>query len=99
MASTPAFNACWVLANGLSPICNSITSLPWPLRRLATARTSKAVSADSALANLLNMSVVRGQLSVVHAQTTWRGQPLRTQDRETKSVLLRTTDHGLRTIV
>src|SRR5438874_10924500 len=45
MARMPAACACVVLSKGLSPICSSTTSLPWAFSRLATARTSKAVSA------------------------------------------------------
>src|SRR5439155_1794896 len=45
MALMPAARACLVLGKGLSPIWSSMTSFPWALRRLATARTSKAVSA------------------------------------------------------
>src|SRR5947208_2367147 len=54
MACCAAATAWAVLGKGLSPICNSMTSLPWPLSRLATARTSKAVSARRPAANWLN---------------------------------------------
>src|SRR5262249_36232902 len=53
MACRPASRALRVLAKGLSPICNSTTSLPRALRRLATARTSKAVSAERLWAKAL----------------------------------------------
>ena len=50
----PAARALLVLGKGLSPICSSMTSLPAALRRRATARTSKAVSADRPRAKLLS---------------------------------------------
>src|SRR6266699_3472657 len=46
MARRPASAAWRVLGKGLSPICSSTTSLPAALSRFATARTSKAVSAE-----------------------------------------------------
>src|SRR4051812_23471244 len=58
MALIPAARALRVLGNGLSPICNSTTSLPAALRRLATARTSKAVSALRPRAKLLRVALV-----------------------------------------
>src|SRR5436305_14231094 len=48
--------ACRVLEKGLSPICSSITSLPWALSRLATASTSKAVSPVRPEAKALKVS-------------------------------------------
>jgi hypothetical protein len=44
MACLPAANAERVEGKGLSPICNSMTSLPRAFNCLATANTSKAVS-------------------------------------------------------
>src|SRR5437870_1103137 len=54
MAFLPASMALAVLGKGLSPICSSTTSLPAALSRLATARTSKAVSADRPRAKVLS---------------------------------------------
>src|SRR5437868_13802975 len=49
----PASMAWRGVGKGLSPICSSMTSLRWDLRRLATASTSKAVSAVRLRAKLL----------------------------------------------
>src|SRR5690349_17295985 len=57
MARTPAVRALAVDGKGLSPICSSMTSLPWALRRLATASTSNAVSAVGPWANWLGRGV------------------------------------------
>src|SRR6516165_4897080 len=53
MAFRPAAAAWRVVGNGLSPICSSMTSLPAAFRRLATAKTSNAVSPVSPRAKLL----------------------------------------------
>src|SRR5262245_10882608 len=60
MALTPAARAWAVLGKGLSPICNSMTSLPWALSLLATARTSKAVSAVRPRAKVLSVGGFMG---------------------------------------
>src|ERR1041384_7747246 len=57
MAAMPASSAWAALLYGLSPICSSMTSLPWALSRLATARTSKAVSVERPRANWLKETV------------------------------------------
>src|SRR5207248_10486845 len=56
----PAARAFLVLANGLSPICNSITSLPAALSLRATASTSNAVSPVSPWAKVLNVTASFG---------------------------------------
>src|SRR5262245_47549466 len=63
MASIPARAAWCVLGKGLSPICSSITSLPCAFRRLATARTSKAVSAWRFRAKVLKEGPVEGGMA------------------------------------
>src|SRR5947199_2660676 len=60
MAAMPACRAWAGVGKGLSPICNSTTSLPWARRRLATARTSNAVSAFSPRANRLRVTPSAG---------------------------------------
>src|SRR5687768_15761654 len=45
------------VANGLSPISSSMTSLPSPMRRLAMARTLKALSTLTDEANWLNAGI------------------------------------------
>src|SRR5262245_21949257 len=63
----PACRACRVLAKGLSPIWSSTTSFPWALSFLATARTSKAVSAVRLRAKALRVSSREGDSSVFMA--------------------------------
>src|SRR5687768_14398151 len=58
MALMPPSRARRVLGKGLSPICNSITSLPCALSLRATARTSNAVSEVSPWANALRVAGV-----------------------------------------
>src|SRR5262245_46599374 len=57
--------ACLVLGKGLSPICSSMTSLPPALSRLATARTSNAVSATRPSANRLSFMVATHGLKAI----------------------------------
>src|SRR5262245_50709747 len=71
MASTPAATAAAGLGNGLSPICSSMTSLPWALSRLATARTSNAVSARRPEAKRLN---VTGRGVLIRSGLSFRSQ-------------------------
>src|SRR5438105_189558 len=61
----PPLRAWRVLSKGLSPIWSSITSLPSALSRLATARTSKAVSVDRPRAKELNVTPVWGEKFMV----------------------------------
>src|SRR5438128_11590910 len=68
MARWPASMALRVLGKGLSPICNSTTSLPWALIRFATARTSKAVSAERPRAKVLRGAWLMVQRSEVRGQ-------------------------------
>src|SRR3954454_22596979 len=77
MACSPAAVA-WVgLGNGLSPICNLITSLPAALSRRATARTSKAVSATRPRAKELRVTgpgaLIRGGSWGGGVVRWWRG--------------------------
>src|SRR5271156_2516709 len=67
MAWPPATSAWRVLGNGLSPICSSMTSLPRPFKRLATASTSKAVSALRPRAKSLSVrgEVVMGEVDCI----------------------------------
>ena len=59
IAFCPAARADLVLGNGLSPICNSITSLPPALSLRATASTSKAVSPVRLRANVESVALMR----------------------------------------
>src|SRR5262245_28620092 len=66
----PAARAAAGVEKGLSPICSSMTSLPWPFKRLATARTSNAVSARSEEAKRLN---VTGREVLIRSCLSFRG--------------------------
>src|SRR5262245_33512060 len=71
MAWVPAWRAERVLGKGLSPICSSMTSLPCAFNRLATARTSKAVSAVRPRAKELRLTE---EVEFIRANTEGRGR-------------------------
>src|SRR5262245_35060797 len=68
MVSRPASLALRVLGKGLSPICNSTTSLLRALSLRATARTSKAVSAERPWAKALRGAWLMVERSEVRDQ-------------------------------
>ena len=63
MACTPASMAFGGVANGLSPISSSMTSLPAAMSRLAMASTLKALSTPTEEANWLNAGIRNGMIS------------------------------------